>query len=53
MKKIKKDEYQFEAVRYMREQRERLSQILNKMTKEEIVAYFNSKHISSTIKLCV
>jgi hypothetical protein len=53
MKKINKNDAKFEAVRFMREQRDRLSQLLSKMTKEEIVAYFNSKHNTCNIKPCV
>jgi len=33
----------FDAVKFMREQREELSEMLSKMTKEEIVEYFRSK----------
>jgi hypothetical protein len=32
----------FDAVKFMREQRKRLSEKLSKMTKEEIVEYFRS-----------
>jgi hypothetical protein len=31
----------FDVVRFMREQRDKLSEKLSKMTKEEIVGYFN------------
>jgi len=33
----------FDAVNFMREQRDRLSKILSKMTKEEILEYFMTK----------
>lgn len=40
----------FDAVQYMREQRQKLSEQLSKMTKEEIVAYFQKKKLQSTVK---
>jgi len=40
----------FDAVKYMREQRQKLSAKLSGMTKEEIVAYFRSKKMQNTIK---
>ncbi len=42
----------FDAVLFMREQREKLSEKLSKMTKEEIVEYFRLKRIESQIKPC-
>lgn len=45
--KIKKD---FDAVQYMREQRDKLSAELSKMTKEEIIAYFKKVRLESRIK---
>lgn len=49
MKKTKK---QFDAVQYMREQRDKLSEKLTKMSKEEIIEYFRNKKLESTIKPC-
>lgn len=40
----------FDAVKYMREQRQRLSEKLSKMTKEEIIEYFRKKKLENTIK---
>jgi len=40
----------FDAVLYMREQRDRLSEILSKMTKEEIVEYFKKSQLKNSIK---
>ena len=39
-------EKQFDAVKFMRQQRDRLSETLSKMTKAEIVNYFNKKTFS-------
>lgn len=43
-------EKQFDAVKFMRQQREILSEKLAKMTKEEIVAYFKQIKGQTTIK---
>lgn len=40
----------FDSVQFMREQRDKLSIILSKMTKEEIVEYFKKKEIESSVK---
>ena len=40
----------FDAVKFMREQRDKLSEKLSKMTKEEIVEYFRKKKLESSIK---
>ncbi len=40
----------FDAVQYMREQRQRLSEQLSKMSKEEIVIYFKQKKIQNSVK---
>ncbi len=40
----------FDAVKYMREQREKLSEKLSKRTKEEIVEYFKRKKFDSSCK---
>ncbi|MDR3262571.1 MAG: hypothetical protein LBT78_12180 [Tannerella sp.] len=49
MKTIEKQK-QFDAVLYMRQQRDRLSKMLSKMTKAEIVAYFKEKAATTTIR---
>ncbi len=41
---------EFDAVQFMREQRQSLSEILIKMSKEEIVAYFKSKSMSNQVR---
>ena len=40
----------FDAVKFMRKQREKLSEKLSKMTKEEIVEYFRMKKLEDTTK---
>lgn len=40
----------FDAVAFMRQQRDLLSERLSKMTKTEIVAYFKKRHLESQIK---
>lgn len=40
---MKTTEKKFDAVKYMRQQREKLSEKLSKMTKEEIVDYFKKQ----------
>ena len=40
----------FDAVQYMREQRQRLSEKLSKMSKEEIIEYFRQKQLQNTVK---
>lgn len=42
----------FDAVKFMREQRQILSEKLSKMTKEEIIEYFRKKKFENTIKPC-
>lgn len=42
----------FNAVKYMREQRQKLSEKLSKMTKEEIIEYFRRKKLENTVKPC-
>ena len=42
----------FDAVKFMREQRDKLSKILSKMTKEEIVEYFKKIKLENSIKPC-
>ena len=40
----------FDAVKFMREQRDKLSEKLSKMTKEEIVEYFKRKKLENSTK---
>ncbi len=42
----------FDAVLFMREQREKLSEKLSKMTKEEIVEYFRIRRLENQVKPC-
>lgn len=44
----KKTENQFDAVKFMRQQRDRLSEKLSKMTKAEIVEYFKKRKVELT-----
>ena len=50
MKTTNKSKKTFDAVLFMRQQRNRLSEMLSKMTKAEIVEYFRKKAIETTIK---
>jgi hypothetical protein len=43
-------EKSFDAVKFMREQRDKLSEKLSKMTKEEIVEYFKRRKLESPTK---
>jgi DNA polymerase/3'-5' exonuclease PolX len=43
-------EKSFDAVKFMREQRDRLDAIFAKMTNQEIVAYLNNVGKTSTIR---
>ena len=49
MKTTKK---QFDAVNYMRQQRDKLSEKLSKMTKAEILEYFKNRNAETAIKPC-
>jgi len=40
----------FDAVKYMRKEREKLSEKLSKMTKEEILDYFKRKKYQNAVK---
>ncbi len=40
----------FDAVKFMRSQREKLSEKLSKMSKDEVVEYFRRKKLESSIK---
>ena len=42
----------FDAVKFMREQREKLSEKLSGMTKEEIIEYFKKRRLENSIKPC-
>lgn len=42
----------FDAVKFMREQREKLSDKLSGMTKEEIIEYFKKRRLENSIKPC-
>ena len=45
-----KTEKSFDAVEFMREQRNKLSEKLSKMTKEEIVEYFKTKRQTGKLR---
>lgn len=47
---MKKTEKTFDAVKYMRQQRDSLSKKLSKMTKEEILEYFKKRKNMNTVK---
>lgn len=47
---MKTKEKTFDAVKFMREQRDMLSEKLAKMTKEEIVEYFKKRKQQTTTK---
>lgn len=49
---MKTTEKTFDAVEFMRQQRDRLSEKLAKMTKEEILEYFKNRKAQTTIKPC-
>ena len=49
MKTTKKN---FDAVKYMRQQRDKLSEKLSKMTKEEILEYFKKRKAQMSTKPC-
>ncbi|MDR3181106.1 MAG: hypothetical protein LBT61_04155 [Prevotellaceae bacterium] len=42
----------FDAVAFMRQQRDLLSAKLSKMTKEEVIVYFRNRALQSQIKPC-
>jgi len=52
MKTEMKTEKQFDAVEFMRQQRDGLSEKLSKMTKSEIVDYFKNRQLETKIKPC-
>jgi len=47
---MKKTEKTFDAVKFMRQQRDKLSEKLAKMTKEEILEYFKKRKMQTSIK---
>lgn len=49
---MKTTEKQFDAVKFMRQQRDKLSEKLSKMTKAEIIEYFKRRKAETTIKPC-
>lgn len=49
---MKTKDKQFDAVEYMRNQRNILSEKLSKMTKEEILEYFKKRNSEINIKPC-
>ena len=52
LKDMNTTEKQFDAVNFMRQQREKLTQKLSKMTKAEMLEYFKNRKAASTIKPC-
>ena len=42
----------FDAVKYMREQRKRVTEKLSKMTRQEIVEYFKKRRTETTTNPC-
>ena len=52
LKNMKTTEKAFDAVKFMRQQRVRLSEKLSKMTKEEILEYFSKHKAQMTVKSC-
>ncbi len=49
---MKTSEKTFDAVKFMRQQRDKLSEKLAKMTKEEILEYFRKSKTITTTKPC-
>ncbi|MBS4001712.1 MAG: hypothetical protein KGZ71_14640 [Desulfobulbaceae bacterium] len=49
---MKTTEKTFDAVKYMRQQRDKLSEKLSKMTKEEILEYFKKRNTQTSTKPC-
>jgi hypothetical protein len=47
---MKTTEKTFDAVKFMRQQRDKLSEKLSKMTKEEILEYFKTRKTQTLIK---
>jgi hypothetical protein len=49
---MNKIEKKFDAVQFMRQERDKLSEVLSKMTKEEILDYFKKRKSQVTVKPC-
>ena len=49
---MKTTEKTFDAVKFMRQQRDKLSEKLSKITKDEILEYFKKRKTQTTIKPC-
>jgi hypothetical protein len=49
---MKTIEKQFDSVHFMRQERNKLSEKLSKMTKNEILEYFKNRKAESTVKPC-
>ena len=49
---MKTIEKKFDAVKFMRQQRDKMSEKLSKMTKAEIVEYFKRRKGETNIKPC-
>jgi hypothetical protein len=47
---MKTNEKTFDAVKFMRQQRDKLSKKLSKMTKEEVIEYFRKRKTKTSIK---
>jgi hypothetical protein len=47
---MKTTEKTFDAIKFMRQQRDKLSEKLAKMSKEEILEYFKKRNTQSTTK---
>lgn len=47
---MKTTEKKFDAVKFMRQQRDKLSEKLNQMTKEEILEYFKNQNKKAITK---
>ena len=52
MNLMKTNEKAFDAMKFMRQHRDKLSEKLSKMTKEEILEYFKKRKSQLTIKPC-
>ncbi len=50
LKDMKTIEKQFDAVKFMRQQRDKMSEKLSRMTKEEIIEYFRKRKGETEIK---
>jgi len=47
---MKTTEKTFDAMKFIRQERDKLSEKLSKMTREEIIKYFNKRKSQTTIK---